>query len=168
MPVVVQPPHPSPISHLTHPPILNPSLTPELTPTPISPPTTPDSSKSSISSRHETVEYKPNPWSIARINAASRGSNKDVRGQATSEDTRRKPHSRAPQGRIVDALRVQAECKPPRVHAPLKALKVVKPKSDMPKSLRVSREGQVYIQGGGGGKQGEHSQHDSTHLRASV
>ena len=27
-----------------------------------------------LSSRHETVEYRPNPWSIARINAASRSS----------------------------------------------------------------------------------------------
>ena len=121
-----------------------------------------------ISSRHETVEYKPNPWSIARINAASRGSNKEPRGQATSEDTRQKSHSQAPQGRIVDAFRIQAERKPPRVHAPLKAFKVVKPRSDTPKSLRVSREDQVYTQGGGGSKQGEHSQHDGAHLRASV
>ncbi|KAG1731048.1 uncharacterized protein EDB91DRAFT_1306757 [Suillus paluster] len=94
-----------------------------------------------ISSRHETVEYKPNPWSIARINAASRPPNQEPRAQEVSEDTRRKQHQRAPKGRIVDAFRVQAERKPPRAPAPLKAPKA---KDTQPKSntLRVSREDQ--------------------------
>lgn len=98
-----------------------------------------------ISSRHETVEYKPNPWRIARINAASRAPNiKEFCVQASSEDTRRNSQSRAPQGRIVDAFKVQAERKPPRAPAPSKALKVTKLKSNTP---QVSREDRLSTQG---------------------
>ncbi|KAG2152541.1 uncharacterized protein EDB93DRAFT_249168 [Suillus bovinus] len=93
-----------------------------------------------ISLRHETVEYKPNPWSIARINAASRPPNKEHPGQAISEDKRQKSQPRAPQGRIVDAFKVQAERKPPRAPPPSKAPKVTKPKSN---TSQVSREHQV-------------------------
>ncbi|KAG1727521.1 hypothetical protein EDB19DRAFT_1750172 [Suillus lakei] len=112
-----------------------------------------------ISSRHETVEYKPNPWSIARINAASRAPTKEPPGHAISEDTRQKPQPRAPRGRIVDAFKVQAERKPPRAPPPLKALKVAKPKSNTP---QVSREYQVcsQIQGMGNTELGDCSQHD--------
>ncbi|KAG2342413.1 hypothetical protein BDR05DRAFT_361789 [Suillus weaverae] len=111
-----------------------------------------------ISSRHETVEYKPNPWSIARINAASRPPNKKPPGQAISEDVRQKSQSRAPQGRIVDAFKVQAERKPPRSSGPLKALKV-NPRSN---TTQVSREHQVYpqIQGISSAEPGDCLQHD--------
>ncbi|KAG1772911.1 hypothetical protein EV702DRAFT_614323 [Suillus placidus] len=114
-----------------------------------------------ISSRHETVEYKPNPWSIARINAASRPLNnlKEPPGQAISEDIRQKSQPRAPQGRIVDAFKVQAERKPPRASRPLKALKV-NPRSNTP---QVSREHQIYsqIQGISSAEPGDRLQHDN-------
>ncbi|KAG2039333.1 hypothetical protein BDR03DRAFT_1090759 [Suillus americanus] len=94
-----------------------------------------------ISSRHETVEYKPNPWSIARINAASRPPNKEPPDQAISEDIRRKSQPQAPRGRIVDAFKIQADRKPPRAPPPSKAPKVTKPKSNTP---WVSQKDQVY------------------------
>ncbi|KIK38907.1 hypothetical protein CY34DRAFT_364981 [Suillus luteus UH-Slu-Lm8-n1] len=110
-----------------------------------------------ISSRHETVDYKPNPWSIARINAVSRPPNKELPGQAISEDVRQKSQ---PRGRIVDAFKVQAERKPPRAPPPLKAPKFTKPKAT---TSQVSREHQVcsQIQGISNAKPGDHSQHDN-------
>ncbi|KAG1806969.1 uncharacterized protein BJ212DRAFT_773933 [Suillus subaureus] len=113
-----------------------------------------------ISSRHETVEYKPNPWSIARINAASRPPNKEPPGKAISEDTRRKSQPQAPQGRIVDAFKVQAERKLSRAPPLLKAPKVTKPKSNTP---RVSREDQVcsQIQGMSSAEPWDYLQHDN-------
>jgi hypothetical protein len=110
-----------------------------------------------ISSRHETVEYKPNPWSIARINAVSRPPNKELPSQAISEDVRQKSQ---PRGRIVDAFKVQAERKPPRAPPPLKAPKFTKPKSI---TSQVSREHQVcsQIHGIGNAEPGDHSQHDN-------
>jgi hypothetical protein len=113
-----------------------------------------------ISSRHETVEYKPNPWSIARINAASRPPNKNLPSQAISEDIRRKPQPRAPQGRIVDAFKVQAGRKPPRAPPSVKAPKVTKPKSDTP---QVPRKDQVcsQIQIMNDAESGDYLQHDN-------
>ncbi|OJA09404.1 hypothetical protein AZE42_10837 [Rhizopogon vesiculosus] len=109
-----------------------------------------------ISSRHETVEYKPNPWSIARINAASRAPNiKETSGPTLSEHSRQKSHQRAPQGRIVDAFKVQAERKPPRAPVPSKALQIVKPKSN---TFQVSRKDQLCIPGKSSVEPGEHSQ----------
>ncbi|KAG1843293.1 hypothetical protein DFJ58DRAFT_706957 [Suillus subalutaceus] len=113
-----------------------------------------------ISSRHETVEYKPNPWSIARINAASRPPNKEPPGQAISEDIRRKSQPQAPQGRIVDAFKIQAERKPPRAPPPLKAPKVTKAKSNTP---RVSQKDQVcsQIQSMSSAEPGDYLRHDN-------
>ncbi|OAX32854.1 hypothetical protein K503DRAFT_860110 [Rhizopogon vinicolor AM-OR11-026] len=109
-----------------------------------------------ISSRHETVEYKPNPWSIARINAASRAPNiKEPCGPTLSEHSQRKSHPRAPQGRIVDAFKVQAERKLPRAPVPSKAFKVVKPKLNTP---QVSRKDQSCIPGKSSVESGKHSQ----------
>jgi hypothetical protein len=110
-----------------------------------------------ISSRHETVEYKPNPWSIARINAISRPPNKELPGQAIAEDVRQKPQ---PRGRIVDAFKVQAERKPPRAPPLLKAPKFTKPKST---TSQVSREHQVcsQIQGTSNVEPGDYSKHDN-------
>ena len=104
-----------------------------------------------ISSRHETVEYKPNPWSIAKINAASRAPNTKER----SEDFRRKSHPRAPQGRIVDAFKVQAARKPPHSPVPSKALKVARLKS---KSPQVYRQDRRCTQGKSSVEPGEYSQ----------
>ncbi|KAG1845381.1 hypothetical protein C8R48DRAFT_779897 [Suillus tomentosus] len=113
-----------------------------------------------ISLRHETVEYKPNPWSIARINAVSRLPNKEPSKQAISEDIRQKSQPRAPRGRIVDAFKVQAERKPRRVPPPSKAPKVTKPKSNMP---QVSREHQAcsQIRRMSSPEPGDYSQHDN-------
>ncbi|KAG1888511.1 hypothetical protein F4604DRAFT_1644791 [Suillus subluteus] len=113
-----------------------------------------------ISSRHETVEYKPNPWSIARINAASRPPNKEPPGQSISEDIRRKLQPQAPQGRIVDAFKIQAERKPPRVPPPLKAPKVTKAKSNTP---RGSQKDQVcsQIQSMSSAGPGDYLRHDN-------
>ncbi|KAG2359593.1 hypothetical protein BDR07DRAFT_1462439 [Suillus spraguei] len=113
-----------------------------------------------ISSRHETVKYKPNPWSIARINAASRPPNKEPPGEAISEDIQRKSQPQAPRGRIVDAFKVQAERRPPRASRPLKALKV-NPKSNAP---RVPQEHQVcsQIQRRSSAEPGDYSQHNAS------
>jgi hypothetical protein len=110
-----------------------------------------------ISSRHETVEYKPNPWSIARINAVSRPPNKELPSQAISEDVRQKSQ---PRGRIVDAFKVQAERKLPRAPPILKALKFTKPKST---TSQVSLEHQVcsQIQGISNSGLGDYSQHNN-------
>ncbi|KAF8841086.1 hypothetical protein BDN67DRAFT_1068752 [Paxillus ammoniavirescens] len=58
-----------------------------------------------LSTRQETVEYRPNPWSIAKINAVSRASHPKL-----NED---KPRPRIPPNpptkRIVEAFKKQAE-----------------------------------------------------------
>lgn len=104
-----------------------------------------------ISSRHETVEYKPNPWSIAKINAASRAPNTK---ESYSENFRRKSHPR-PQGRIVDAFKVQAARKSSHSPVPSRALKVAKLKSKAP---QVNREDRLCTQGKGSVEPGEYSQ----------
>ncbi|KAG2139231.1 hypothetical protein DEU56DRAFT_755552 [Suillus clintonianus] len=118
-----------------------------------------------ISSRNETVEYKPNPWSIARINAASRPPNKAPPSQAISENTRQKSQPRAPQGRIVDAFKVQAERKPPREPLPLKTLKVPKPKSKTPRASQVDQVCS-HIQGMSRAELGGYSQHNNVSFSA--
>ncbi|EGO29029.1 hypothetical protein SERLADRAFT_405188 [Serpula lacrymans var. lacrymans S7.9] len=64
-----------------------------------------------LASRQETVEYKPNPWTIAKINASSRpaASSKHIEHKAPSQQAPLKQ----PQGRIVDAFKKQAERPPP-------------------------------------------------------
>ncbi|KAG2066830.1 hypothetical protein BDR04DRAFT_1233729 [Suillus decipiens] len=112
-----------------------------------------------ISLRYETVKYKPNPWSIARINAASRPPNKEPPGQVISEDMRRKPQPRVPRGRIMNAFKIRAERQPPRASRPLKALKV-NPKPNAP---RVPQEHQVcsQIQRRSSAEPGDYLQHDN-------
>lgn len=59
-----------------------------------------------ISSRQETVEYKANPWNIAKINAASRP--KPQPPTATIKHAKQ-PFKKKPEGRIVDSFKRQAE-----------------------------------------------------------
>ncbi|KAI0065043.1 hypothetical protein BV25DRAFT_126476 [Artomyces pyxidatus] len=61
-----------------------------------------------ISTREDTAVFKRNPWSIAKVNAASRPApSADLQSKPTSKpsDKQRKP----PQGRIADLLRKQAQ-----------------------------------------------------------
>ncbi|KAJ6575314.1 hypothetical protein B0H19DRAFT_1064012 [Mycena capillaripes] len=55
-----------------------------------------------ISHREETVVYKPNPFSIAKINAASR---RNVAPAAVVDRPPAKPASKKPTGRIVDSFK---------------------------------------------------------------
>lgn len=57
-----------------------------------------------LSSRQETVEYKPNPWNIAKINAASRSTKPPQVPVTNSAKTKK-----VPQGRIVDLFKIQSE-----------------------------------------------------------
>jgi len=70
-----------------------------------------------LSSRQETVEYKPNPWKIAKINAASRPLNTNVVNKVLQDEVTPVPSTvpggekkrvKAPKGRIVDAFKKQA------------------------------------------------------------
>ncbi|KAJ6504422.1 hypothetical protein DFH09DRAFT_292924 [Mycena vulgaris] len=61
-----------------------------------------------LSSREETVVYKPNPFSIAKINAASRN-----RSTPTIDRRPAKPAPKKPQGRIVDSFNVKKKEKKP-------------------------------------------------------
>lgn len=73
-----------------------------------------------LSSRHDEAVYKPNPWTIAKLNAATRA--------APSGATEDKPPAEAapkkkePRGRIVDGLKKQASRSVPK-----SAQKVLKP-----------------------------------------
>lgn len=59
-----------------------------------------------LSAREDNAQYKPNPWSIARINAASR----PRQPNATIKPVRENPAAKKrPQGAIVDAFKKQAE-----------------------------------------------------------
>lgn len=67
-----------------------------------------------LSSRQETVEYKPNPWNIAKINAASRSSasrppEKTGKDEDESSMINEPRKLKAPKGQIVDAFKKQAE-----------------------------------------------------------
>ena len=59
-----------------------------------------------LAAREDTAQYKPNPWSIARINAASRPQQLDT----TITTVSKKPAAKKPpQGAIVDAFKRQAQ-----------------------------------------------------------
>jgi hypothetical protein len=58
-----------------------------------------------LSTRQETVEYRPNPWSIAKINAVSRTS----RPKLTEDKPRARTPPKPPTKRIVEAFKKQAE-----------------------------------------------------------
>ncbi|KIK90636.1 hypothetical protein PAXRUDRAFT_669987 [Paxillus rubicundulus Ve08.2h10] len=57
-----------------------------------------------LSSRQETVEYRPNPWSIAKINAVSRAS----LPRLTQDKPRARTPPKPPTKRIMEALKKQA------------------------------------------------------------
>ena len=59
-----------------------------------------------LSSRHETVEYKPNPWNIAKMNAVSRTTRPPPDHGTTINSVRAK---KPPRGRIVDLFKTQSE-----------------------------------------------------------
>lgn len=64
-----------------------------------------------LSVREEAVEYKPNPWNIAKINAASRPPrhNFSVPNNVIDDtNTAEKKPKKVPKGRIVDSFRKQA------------------------------------------------------------
>lgn len=59
-----------------------------------------------LAAREDNAQYKPNPWSIARVNAASRPRQRDTTVKPVSE----KPVAKKrPQGAIVDAFKRQAQ-----------------------------------------------------------
>ena len=59
-----------------------------------------------LSSRHETVEYKPNPWNIAKMNAVSRTTRPSPDHGTIINPVRAKNPFR---GRIVDLFKTQSE-----------------------------------------------------------
>ncbi|TFY63033.1 hypothetical protein EVG20_g6491 [Dentipellis fragilis] len=62
-----------------------------------------------MSSRQDDAVYKPNPWSIAKVNAASRPApvrNGEARGSKKADQEKPK---KKPKGRIVDFLKKQAD-----------------------------------------------------------
>lgn len=59
-----------------------------------------------LSSRHETVEYKPNPWNIAKMNAVSRTTRPSPDHGTIVNPVRAK---NPPRGRIVDLFKTQSE-----------------------------------------------------------
>lgn len=59
-----------------------------------------------LAAREDSAQYKPNPWSIARINAASRPRQPKATIQPVSEKATAK---NPPQGAIVDAFKKQAQ-----------------------------------------------------------
>ncbi|KIM86876.1 hypothetical protein PILCRDRAFT_815310 [Piloderma croceum F 1598] len=87
-----------------------------------------------LSSRQESVDYKPNPWNIAKINAASRLNRLPivqadeptlVAANAGGVATRKKLKS--PKGRIVDSFKKQAKRPSATTCAKLKGAAVLKP-----------------------------------------
>ncbi|KAA1473541.1 hypothetical protein DENSPDRAFT_279308 [Dentipellis sp. KUC8613] len=68
-----------------------------------------------LSSRPDEAVYKPNPWSIAKVNAASRGAPaRDTSSEAKgnekgAQDLESEKTKKKPKGRIVDLFRKQAE-----------------------------------------------------------
>ncbi|KIJ63811.1 hypothetical protein HYDPIDRAFT_112773 [Hydnomerulius pinastri MD-312] len=66
-----------------------------------------------LSIRQETVVYRPNPWSIAKINAGSR----DAPPKPTKLEPRAPP--KAPTKRILDAFKKQAEHNARRAQQPI-------------------------------------------------
>ncbi|KAF9220816.1 hypothetical protein BS17DRAFT_303608 [Gyrodon lividus] len=58
-----------------------------------------------LSTRKETVEYRPNPWSIAKINAVSRA----TPPKPTGDKPRARVPPKAPTKQIVEAFKNQAE-----------------------------------------------------------
>jgi hypothetical protein len=85
-----------------------------------------------LSSRQESVDYKPNPWNIAKINAASRPDRPSI-AQADESTlvtaagvvTRKKLKS--PKGRIVDSFKKQAKRPSATTCAKLRGAAVLKP-----------------------------------------
>jgi hypothetical protein len=59
-----------------------------------------------LAAREDSAQYKPNPWSIARVNAASRPRQPTTAVNFVSEKTVAK---KPPQGAIVDAFKKQAQ-----------------------------------------------------------
>ena len=59
-----------------------------------------------LAAREDNAQYKPNPWSIARVNAASRSRQPNAAVKSVSEEPAAK---KLPQGAIVDALKRQAQ-----------------------------------------------------------
>lgn len=59
-----------------------------------------------LAAREDSAQYKPNPWSIARVNAASRSRQPNATIKSVSEKPAAK---KLPQGAIVDALKRQAQ-----------------------------------------------------------
>ncbi|EGO03246.1 hypothetical protein SERLA73DRAFT_149631 [Serpula lacrymans var. lacrymans S7.3] len=101
-----------------------------------------------LASRQETVEYKPNPWTIAKINASSRpaASSKHIEHKAPSQQAPLKQ----PQGRIVDAFKKQAERPPPsHMRSVLKPDDSVLPQKNntflpsRPNQVAYNRQGQI-------------------------
>ncbi len=62
-----------------------------------------------ISTRDETVVYKPNPFSIAKINAAARSTNRPPSTNGPSRPIKPTKAGKKPGGSIVDGLRKQSE-----------------------------------------------------------
>lgn len=68
-----------------------------------------------LATREDSAQYKPNPWSIARVNAASRPRQPTAAVNSVSEMTAAK---KPPRGAIVDAFKKQAQ-KPKATTNPL-------------------------------------------------
>ncbi|KAH7912647.1 hypothetical protein BJ138DRAFT_757512 [Hygrophoropsis aurantiaca] len=86
------------------------------------------------STNQETVEYKPNPWRIAKINAACRVAPSLASEESVSSKSDARPASKAPKGRIVDAFKKQAQRPvapklPAQPKPKLKSLTISDPKS---------------------------------------
>lgn len=65
-----------------------------------------------LSSRPDDAVFKSNPWTIAKVNAASRPPN--PKSPATNNTKPKEAPKKRPTGRIVDAFRVQAAKSPSR------------------------------------------------------
>ncbi|KAF7975103.1 hypothetical protein HWV62_10379 [Athelia sp. TMB] len=61
-----------------------------------------------LSTRSETAEYKPNPFNIAKINAASRPRRESTSGDRSNPIGKPVKKKTAPHGRIVDSFKRQA------------------------------------------------------------
>jgi hypothetical protein len=59
-----------------------------------------------LAAREDSAQYKPNPWSIAKVNAASRPRRPNATVKSVSENPAAK---KRPQGAIVDAFKRQAQ-----------------------------------------------------------
>jgi hypothetical protein len=81
-----------------------------------------------LSSRQESVDYKPNPWNIAKINAASRPNRPSiVTAPANANVVTTKKKLKSPKGRIVDSFKKQANRPSSSTCAKLKGAAVLKP-----------------------------------------